>query len=129
MEIITEEVKTKEKSWKYSSWVDSAKRSPYFTGFKIYIIHCFDEFEHFIKIGKTYTSVKDRFEKHKDFPYQYEILKEIDFKDGRECSDLEMKLHRENKEDQYYPLKRFGGDTECFYMRILDKKDICQIIK
>ena len=132
MHIITEEIQEEikpKKSWKYSSWIDNASRSPYFESFKVYIIRCYDEYESFIKIGKTYTSVEARFTKHKDFPYQFEIIKIISFEDGKLCSDFEVQLHKENKKLQYYPLQRFAGDTECFYMQILEKKDICQIIK
>ena len=40
--------------WSYSTWEDNAKKSKYFVEFKVYVIHCFNETEEFIKIRKNF---------------------------------------------------------------------------
>ena len=40
--------------WSYSTWEDNAKKSKYCVEFKVYVIHCFNETEEFIKIRKNF---------------------------------------------------------------------------
>ncbi len=106
--------------WRYSDWITSASTSKHFDSFKIYIIKCYDEnSEEFIKIGKTYRKVKDRFVSN--FPYKYEVVKEIIFEDGLECCKYEVELHNKFTDYSYSPSKKFKGSTECFSTEILNK--------
>lgn len=107
-------------SFKFKEWVIKANKSKNFHSFKIYVIKCFDNNgEEFIKIGKTYREVKDRFVGN--FPYNYEIIKEIIFEDGLECCNYEVELHNKFTDHSYSPSKKFGGSTECFSIEILNK--------
>ena len=103
-------------TWRYSDWEKAAIKSKKFDSFKVYIIQCSDPDtnEHFFKIGKTFMTIKQRFDHKKAMPYSFNILKIIESKDGREICELEYKLKMENKEFQYKPLLTFGGHFECF---------------
>ena len=88
----------------------------------VYIIQAYDKDtrEKFIKIGRTFRSIKTRLgtNPHKDFPYYYDILAvikgDIDFIFG-----LEKKLHSDFKNYKYEPNKIFKGMHECFSLEIL----------
>lgn len=103
--------------WTTSSWIKAAKRSKYFDGFKVYIILCYLDNEVFIKIGRTFRTVKNRFN-NVGFPYEYDILHE--FKgDASAMMTKELELHRLYKDYKYTPNLPFDGDTECFDETIL----------
>ena len=87
----------------------------------VYIIHCYDNNESFIKIGRTYKPITIRFGKGftKALPYNYDILCKIEG-DVEFIFDLENKLHNDFKNFKYFPNKYFGGNTECFSLDILD---------
>lgn len=82
----------------------------------LYIVRCFNEHEEFIKIGITTNDIRRRMVK---IPYNYELLKEIkgspDF-----IWDQEKEFHKKFKLQKYYPNMRFGGETECFNISILN---------
>ena len=99
--------------WRYSLWKKSGENSKYFDGFKCYIIKCWNENEEFYKIGKTFNTLKKRFKAKGHMPYNYEIVKV--FKgEAREVSEIEKKLHRDNKEHKYIPNIFFKGNNECY---------------
>jgi hypothetical protein len=102
-------------TWSYSSWTDSGFKSKNFDSFKVYLIKCWNDSESFYKIGKTFINTSKRFGKGDclRMPYQYKILNEHSGS-ARYICNLEKKLHSEFKELKYIPLKRFGGDSECF---------------
>lgn len=97
--------------WKMSQWKISGELSKNFESFKVYIIKCWNENEEFYKIGRTFVSVKDRF-KYK-LPYNYKILKIIEGT-ADYIYNLENKLKTNNNQHKYIPLKKFGGNNECF---------------
>jgi len=99
--------------WGYTEWEVAGNTSKVFDSFKVYIIECWNDNERFIKIGKTFRSVFDRFSKPRDMPYNYKILKVIEG-DAREISELEIALHRLNKEYSCEVTQKFSGSTECF---------------
>ena len=93
--------------WTHTAWEKAGNKSNRFTGFKLYIIKCYNEDETFYKIGKTFTNLKSRFY---SIPYSIEILKVIE-NDAKTISMLEVEL--KSKVTKYIPKKRFGGMYEC----------------
>ena len=102
------------KGWSKTAWEKQAKFSKKFDSFKIYIIFCFNSTESFIKIGRTFNTVKERFRQKESMPYKYFLLKEFVFKSAKDAFDNENYLHSKFKDFRYTPLIRFPGDTECF---------------
>lgn len=98
--------------WNSEKWERQAESSKNFDSFKIYIIRCWNENEEFYKIGKTFRNIKERLNNH--IPYNYEIIKTIESKNGKYISQLEKKLQKENKEFKYLPKINFEGKYECF---------------
>jgi len=111
----------KTQRWSYSEWEKVGKKSKHFTGFKLYIVRCYNvnTKESFYKIGKTYRNIGIRFY---DIPYEYEVIL---VKEGSALfiSQLEQKIHNKLKKYKYTPTKIFTGSTECF-KALLKKEDI-----
>ena len=99
--------------WGYTNWENQGGTSKKFESYKVYIIRCYNEQESFIKIGKTFYTIEERFNNKTRMPYNYEILKVIEG-EARMVSELEVTLHRLNKEFKYTTLKDFRGENECF---------------
>lgn len=79
---------------------------------KLYLIRCFDELEHFFKVGITINSMQKRFDSYK-LPYSYDIIHLIHGDPGL-IYDLEKQVHKLLKKHQYKPRNEFKGDGECF---------------
>ena len=58
-------------SWSNNSWEISSKHSKDFDSYKIYLIEIFNENEKFLKIGKTFRTLKKRMEGKNKIPYNY----------------------------------------------------------
>lgn len=101
-------------SWTNTSWETSAKHSIDFDSYKIYVLHFFNEKEEFIKIGKTFRTIKKRMEGKNKIPYSYSEITVINFESARECSQIEIDLHKEFNAYSYKPLVKFGGMHECY---------------
>lgn len=104
--------------WNKTNWYNSALRSKRFSGFKVYLIECWNENEHFFKIGRTFVEIKNRFSGI-NLPYDYKILETFEFKELTKencdrCFDLEVELKKNNKKYKYVPIKQFCGRKECF---------------
>jgi len=99
--------------WTITNWKQSALKSKNFDSFKIYIIKCFNEFETFIKIGRTYSTINQRFNNKYLLPYNYKILYYISG-DAETIFKYENKLKNYNKQFKYIPKLEFGGRFECF---------------
>ena len=97
--------------WSYTAWNAQAKVSKEFDSFKVYIIRCYNDKESFLKIGRTFTSIRRRF--YGRLPYNYEILKVFEG-EYRRMAELEVKLQNLNKEFKWKPLVAFRGENECF---------------
>lgn len=106
------------KFWSYSDWEEAGKSSNNFSGFTLYIIECFNETEHFIKVGKTFQSIYTRFQRGVKMPYDWKILYSITL-DAYTVSTLESELHSMFKKHSYVPKLRFGGSYECFELNTL----------
>ena len=84
----------------------------------MYIVKCFNENEEFIKIGKTFRTLKDRFE---EIPYNFLEIKIKEFKTAKECSKYEKEIHRKVKNFKYCPRISFGGRFECYSFSALEE--------
>lgn len=110
----------KPNGWTLREWIEQSKASRYFTGYKLYVIECFNDNERFIKIGRTYCTIGQRFCDTKSMPYQYELIYEIKDDNPYLIFNLENKLKKEYKPHKYKPLIKFTGQNECFSMEIKD---------
>lgn len=102
------------KGWNINAWQKTADRSKYFDSFKVYVIKCWNYDEEFYKIGRTFTSVSQRFRCKNFMPYRYEVLHEFIFNTAKEAFDKETELKRQYKEFKYTPKIKFDGMHECF---------------
>lgn len=98
--------------WSYSNWVSAGEKSRNFDSFKVYILSCKNNEEEFYKIGKTFTTVKTRYEGNK-MPYTYTIIKEI-LGEALIICELEWVLKNCNRYNKYLPKNSFHGMYECF---------------
>ena len=108
----------REGGWSFNHWKKHAETSNRFDSFKVYIIECFDENEKFIKIGRTYSKINQRFNSSLKMPYSFRVLKEVIFEDPKKCWKYEKELHSIFKKLKYKPLKYFGGHQECFTLEV-----------
>lgn len=100
--------------WSAKKWKKAGERSKYFDSFKCYVIRCWNEEEEFYKIGKTFKTIENRFIGDKNMPYNYEVLRSFSGEPVT-VTDLENKLQRANRDNNYKPKIHFKGQTECFY--------------
>lgn len=108
--------------WTKSKWKNKGKNRKA----KVYIIKCFNEKEEFIKIGRTFNTVKKRFASKCELPYKYEIIRTFESYDYDEIWDKEIFLHRKYKEYKYIPEIHFEGKSECFKINILKELQTIQ---
>ena len=103
------------RGWSYSAWEKAGKKSKNFDSFKVYVIECTDltNNEHFFKIGKTYNTVKIRYQSKYEMPYTWKLVKEFIGTAG-EISILEKELQTKNRVHKYIPKLEFQGMYECF---------------
>lgn len=80
-----------------------------------YVIRCFNENESFYKYGITSKSLKERYPRNKEMPYEYEIIREVKSENLNYIWDLEKRFGRFKHKDKYSPLLKFCGSmNECF---------------
>lgn len=111
--ITSEKLSKNPSGWSLTDWKKQAKLSSRFDSFKVYIIKCWNEDEEFYKIGRTYLSLKVRFEGLVKMPYKYKVVKTI-IGTVEEIFNLEVELKRQHKSFKYIPKKQFAGIFECF---------------
>lgn len=104
----------KNSGWTTSDW---EKRVSPNKVLKIYYIECWNENEHFYKIGLTCKNrVEDRLHGSYKMPYNYKIIKSV-AGEVRDLVVLERKFKRQiiDLNDKYSPKMKFSGSTyECF---------------
>ena len=110
----------KRTGWNYSDWEKAANISKNFDSYKVYIIECFNTEERFLKIGKTFLTVKRRYRLKSSLPYSYNIVKEYIFQFATDASQYETELQNKFKAYQYSPRISFSGKYECFTPEILE---------
>lgn len=98
-------------TWRTSKWIENAKKSNQYDGFKLYLVKCSNKDEIFFKIGKTFRPIHLRLN---DIPYDYILIDLIQSDNGRYISELECKIHAKLKNKRYAPNIFFGGHTECY---------------
>lgn len=99
--------------WSITSWKNKAQVSKHFDSFKVYVIKCWNDEEDFYKIGRTFNTIKKRFNNRDLLPYNYEVIKI--YEDVAEnIHKLETTLKQKNKNNKYLPLIYFAGNQECF---------------
>lgn len=96
-----------------SEWIYQANHSKNFDNFKLYVLEIYDDNERFIKVGRTFTSVLQRYSEVGSLPYSYVILKEV-IDNPYRIYNLETKIKRQLKQYKITPLKKFKGSSECF---------------
>lgn len=102
--------KTNIRGWSHTNWLSASNKSNNYRGFVFYIIRLFNKEEDFIKVGRTYTTIKNRC---KHFPYSYEIIY-LRGGSSKEIIDIENNYKSYLKSYKYLPEKDFGGKQECF---------------
>jgi endogenous inhibitor of DNA gyrase (YacG/DUF329 family) len=117
-ETVKEKARVRPNVWSYSGWKEAGNLSEYFQGFSLYIVECWNNSEHFIKIGKTFTSTERRFIKG-SLPYSWKLLhQEVGSADY--ISTIECLLHNKFSQDKYIPQIKFNGYNECYSLSIKD---------
>lgn len=99
--------------WSYEAWDRAGKISKYFDSYKVYVLECWNDTEHFYKIGRTFLKTERRFRSNK-LPYNYKILQEFIDNDGKFVCNLEKNIKNSNKNHKYKPNIPFEGMYECF---------------
>lgn len=100
--------------WTCSSWIESSKTSKKFDSYKLYIILCSNNIdESFIKIGRTFNKIKERFYGTTALPYEFIVLNDVSG-DARYIYELENKIKLSLNKYKYIPKIEFGGKHECF---------------
>ena len=101
-------------------WRKSSITSKHFKSYKVYVIYCYNNNESFIKIGKTFKEVKQRFSSKNKLPYYFFVLQELEFSSALACCECEDFLHKKYKQFKYKPCIKFQGHTECFSSELLN---------
>lgn len=79
-----------------------------------YLIKCYNSNESFYKLGITSKTIKQRHQKGKDMPYDYEVILELEGEPNL-IWELELKNKQMIRDALYTPLIPFrGGLSECF---------------
>lgn len=117
--IISTSRRTGNCGWGLSDWIKLSENSSEFSEYKVYIIKCSSDTESFIKIGRTFKELKNRFCSKLSMPYLYEVISEVPDNPFR-IFKLENKLKKMCKEFSYTPINSFSGMHECFSLEALD---------
>ena len=102
--------------WTDTEWEEKGQISTQFSGYQVYVVECWNENEHFIKIGKTYTDINVRL---KQLPYDFRIYAQ-EYGSAKYISLLERHLHKTYQYSVYIPTIPFGGMYECYIPQIQD---------
>jgi len=107
-----------------TQWRELSKTSKNFDSYKIYVIRLFNDEESFIKIGRTFMKMKNRFRR---MCYNIEVVKLFIFESADDTYNTENEIKRKLKIDRYIPNNTFGGDKECYNLSILTSTNILDI--
>lgn len=91
----------------------------------IYLIHCYSDDESFIKVGRTFRTLKERFKTKCSMPYKYDILFELKI-NALTVFNVEREVKKVFKNHSYRPKLDFGGRTEC--LNISCKGDVLDFL-
>ena len=96
---------------------------------KVYLIKCLHGDESFYKIGVTTKTVKDRFSRGKDMPYQYRVIQTFE---TNLYNALVLEKHIKDLfcfSNGYTPKMEMHGYTECFDISVSEDKVIMEMLK
>ena len=101
--------------WCFLAWQEAGEHSHKFDSYKLYLIRCEAKngTEAFIKVGKTFTTLTDRFDTLEAMPYDYYLLDTV-VHNPFAVSSMEHKVHQLLKSHKYIPSLAFAGMSECF---------------
>ena len=99
--------------WSYNAWSKAGEKSKYFDSYKVYVLECWNEYEKFYKIGRTFLKTNRRFRSNK-LPYNYKVKHEFINDDPIYICNLEKELKKLNQNNKYIPNRPFEGMYECF---------------
>lgn len=111
--IVDERLRLSPMGWSKNAWIKSGKLSTEFDGFKLYILKCWNEEESFYKIGRTYHTVKSRFDRKKLLPYNWQVILEK-VGSAEDVFDAEGLIKSMLDSYRYIPKIEFPGQFECF---------------
>ena len=108
--------------WSYTEWQRAGSVSTKFDSYKVYLILCnsVDGSETFIKVGKTFTTVANRFSTTQAMPYAYTVLGTVT-KNAYAISVIETKIKKLLSEYRYVPQVAFAGMYECFSVQAKER--------
>lgn len=106
--------------WSYTAWENAGKGKD---GYKVYMVECWNENEHFIKIGKTFNKISRRFSGANNMPYNWKLIATVEGSPKYICM-LEQKLHNACKNFKYLPKTHFHGRHECYINEINKLREI-----
>lgn len=112
---VTISINNSHNTWSYSGWEAAGKASDNFEGFSLYVIECSSKStgERFIKVGKTYRAVNQRFNNSTAMPYKFKVLTQV-YHNAYAISTLETQIKDKLKAFSFTPSKSFDGQYECF---------------
>jgi hypothetical protein len=99
--------------WSHSDWEKAGTDSKNFEGYSVYLLECWDENEHFYKVGKTFINIHKRYFHKSLMPYRFKVLEQI-YGDAKTMSELEISIKDAVRPTKYIPSLKFAGCTECF---------------
>lgn len=102
--------------FKLDSWLNTKNSEATF-----YILKCYSDDEEFIKIGITSESIKERYRKKNYMPYKFEIIHQTTSTNKQLIWEIERNFLTKFKANRYAPKIDFGGKTECFDIKVLEK--------
>lgn len=112
--------------WTFTEWEKYGLKSKNFIGFSLYILECWNSDERFIKVGKTFTAIEQRYDYKDLMPYSYKVIYRVEGS-ARYISLLEQAIHKTFKHNKQFPDITFNGGTECYPLEFLN--DIHTYIK
>lgn len=111
-------IRNRPSTWSYSGWETAGTVSNAFSGFSLYVVECWNDSEHFIKIGKTFNDINRRFTKGA-IPYEWKLL-HLEIGSASYISKVEAELHAQLNHHKYTPQIKFNGYQECYLPLVKD---------
>lgn len=113
--------------WEKEVWTKAAKSSKNFDSFKFYILRLFKNEESFYKVGRTFTTIKGRFNSISFTGYKYEEILVTNSTNPDFIIAIESKIKKLLLKHPYIPSIPFDGRWECYSQ--IDIQEINEEIK
>ena len=102
----------KRRGFKKEPWIRACGKKKVNLVF-LYVLHCYDDSEQFVKVGITKNKITSRFS-GENMPYEYDIVAIIGSQPPI-IYDLEQRLKLQLKDFKYRPQRLKAGVTECYF--------------